>query len=175
MHVLPVFTRIFSVLLALALIVAGAIVVVEVFAAWLGAGWTLLPDDTTSQFEQWHWDDGPVVITIVVVGLVGLVALLIGLWPQPPLTIPVAGQPDVNYERHALEQSIRHQLEGLEGVGKARVRISRHRLRTRIETGRPYQPDEVKARVDALLATVTASRHLELRPDVRLRMHGGAR
>jgi Family of unknown function (DUF6286) len=175
MHFLPVFTRILSVLLALALIVAGVIAVVEVFAAWLGAGWTLLPDAIVSRFQHWHWDDGPVVITIVVVGVVGLVALLVGLWPRPPLTVPVDGQPDVTYERHGLEQSIRRQIEVLDGVAKARVRIDGRRLRTRVETSRRHQPEELKARVDERLASVTSSRHLNLRPDVRLRFPGGTR
>jgi hypothetical protein len=175
MHFVPVFTRIFSVLLALALMVAGVVVVVEVFAAWFGAGWTLLPDDTTSRFEHWHWDDRSVVIAIVVVGAVGLIALLVGLWPQPPLTVPVGGQPEVSYERHALEQSIQHQIEGLDGVAKARVRIDRNRLRTRVATSRRHQPEELKARVDELVASVVSSRHLDLRPEVRLRLPGGAR
>jgi len=175
MHFVPVFTRVFSVLLALALIVAGVVVVVEVVAAWFGAGWTLLPDDTTSRFQLWRWDDRSVVITIIIVGVVGLISILIGVWPRPPLTVPVAGQPDVNYERHALEQSIRHQIEDLDGVTKARVKIDRRRLRTRVETNRRHQPQELKANVDALLAGVTSSRHLELQPDVRLRFPGGTR
>ena len=173
MHLLaPVFTRVFSALLALALIASGIVVVVEVFAAWLGAGWTILPDDTAALFQRWEWNDRPVVVTLVIVAVAGLLALLIGLSQRPPLTVPIEGQPDVSYERHALEQSIRRDVERLDGVTKARVRVARGRLVTRVDTNRRLQPDDVKSRVDGRLHEITTARRISLRPDVRLRAPG---
>lgn len=173
MHLLaPVFTRVFSALLALALIAAGVVVVVEVVAAWLGAGWTILPDDTAALFQRWQWDDRPVVVTLAIVAAVGLLALLIGLARRRPLTVPIDGQPDVSFERHALEQTIRRELERLDGVTKARVHVARDRLVARVDTNRRLQPDEVKSRVDDRLRAVTTARRISLRPDIRLRAPG---
>jgi Family of unknown function (DUF6286) len=115
------------------------------------------------------------VITIVVVAAVGLLAMLIGLSRRPPLTVPIDGKPDVSFERHALEQSIRRELERLDGVAKARVRVARGRLVARIDTNRRLQPDEVRSRVDTRLHDVTTARRISLRPDVRLRAQGVAR
>jgi hypothetical protein len=170
MHILaPVLTRLFSALLALALIAGGVVLIVEVVAAWAGGGWTILPDDTTARFQMWRWNDRSVVETIIVVGAVGLLAVLIAVWPRPPLTVPIAGRTDVSYERHALEQTVRRQLQGLDGVSKARVRADHRRLVARLDTNRQHQPEELRSRAEAVLETIVADRHLELQPTVRLR------
>ena len=169
----PVFTRIFSALLALALITAGVVVLVEVVAAWLGIGWTILPTDTADRFEEWHWDDRAIVVTSAIVLAVGVIALLIGLWRRAPLTIPLDDNADVTFERHALEQSLRRRVEALDGVTTARIRAGKKRLRARVDTNRRHQPEEVKARVETHLAEVAAAQHLDLPRDVQLRYRGG--
>jgi hypothetical protein len=169
----PVFTRIFSALLALALIAAGVVVLVEVVAAWLGIGWTILPTDTAARFEEWHWDDRAIVVTSVIVLAVGVVALLIGLWRRAPLTIPIDDSADVTFERHALEQSLRRRVEALDGVTSARIHAGTKRLRARVDTNRRHRPEEVKARVEDHLAHAAAAQHLDLTRNVQLRYRGG--
>lgn len=169
----PVLARIVSALLALALIAAGAVVLVEVVAAWVGAGWTILPSDTAQRFARWHWDNRPVVITIATVGTVGLAAFLVGVWRRAPLTVPVDAAHDITFERRALEQSLRRRVEDLDGVRKARVVAKRDRLVATVDTNRRYEPDELKRRVETALSERAARQHLALERRVRLRFQGG--
>ncbi|MDX6414080.1 MAG: hypothetical protein QOH23_1490 [Gaiellaceae bacterium] len=171
--VVPVLARIISALLALALIAAGAVVIIEVVAAWVGAGWTILPSDTAQRFARWHWDNRPVVITIMAVGAIGLVAFLVGVWRRAPLTVPVDAAHDITFERRALEQSLRRHIEALDGVRKARVVAKRDRLVATVDTNRRYQPDELKERVEVALAESASRQHLALERRVRLRFQGG--
>jgi hypothetical protein len=138
-------------------------------------GWTVLPGDTTSRLERWHWNDRPVVLTIVVLAAIGVAALFIGLWRRAPLTAPLAGAADVAFERHALEQSLRRRIEALDGVARAKVRTNTSELVARVDTRRRYEPDALKARIDAQLADSMATQHVNLRREVRLRYRGGER
>jgi hypothetical protein len=169
----PVLTRLFSALLAMALIAAGAILLIEVFAAWLGAGWTILPKDTVIRLEHWRWNDRPVVTAVAAVGTVGLAALLVGAWRRAPLTLQMDSEHDVTFERRALEQSLRRHVEAIDGVNKARIAARRDRLIARVETDRRFQPLELKERVDATILEFAERQHIMLAQRVRLRFHGG--
>lgn len=172
-YVVPLLARLFSALLALSLVAAGVIVVVEVAAARLGIGWTILPSDTVQKLRDRAWDDQAVVLTIVAVAVVGLVALLVGLWPRAPLTVPITGIPGASYERYALERSVTRRLEAVDGVTGARVRAGRRRVTARVDTNRRFRPDELRAEVESVLAQTVAERSVALSPRVRLRHPGG--
>jgi hypothetical protein len=169
----PVLTRVFSALLAIALVAVGTVVLVEVCAAWFGAGWTVLPKDTVTRLEHWQWNDRPVVTTIAAVGAVGLVAILVGTWRRAPLTVPMDGEHDVTFERRALEQSLRRHVEAIDGVNRARVVAKRDRIVARVETDRRFQPIELKERVDVTILEVAERQHLLLSRRIRLRFQGG--
>jgi hypothetical protein len=171
--ILPFLTRLVSALFALALIGVGVITIVEVAAAWIGTGPAILPDDSAARLRTLPWDDRTVVITIIVLAALGVIALLIGLWKRPPLSIPVEGHTDVAIERHALEQSIRRRIEHIDGVHHAKVRVGGPSLRADVETRRRHGPEDIKAQIESELAALVAAYHLALQPKVRLRHRGG--
>jgi hypothetical protein len=171
--IVPALARLFSTMLALALTAAGVVVIIEVGAAWLGVGWTVLPTDTAARLEHWHWDDRPVVLTIATVGAIGLVAILIGAWRRPPLTIPIDATHDVTFDRRALERSLGRRLETIDGVNRAHVTVKRDRLLARVDTDRRYHPTELKERVEAVLTEAAERQRIQLGERVRLRYRGG--
>ncbi len=171
--IVPLLTRVLSVLLAVALIGAGAVLMVEVAAAWLGAGWTILPPDTVARASTWQWDDDEIVVAIASVGGVALLALLVGLWRRPPLTIGLEGCEGVAVERYALEGSLRRRLEALDGVSSARVRAGRRRVSAKVDTRRRHEPAQLKNRVEESLAEMVDAQHVGLKSTVRLRSRGG--
>jgi hypothetical protein len=165
----PLFTRLLSALLALALVAAGVILLTEIVAAWLGVGWTILPDDTAAKLQTWHWDSRPVVTTIIIVGLIGLAALVVGLWRQAPLIVPIGDGHEVTFERHALEGSIRRQIQHIDGVTKARIRSTKDKVRVRVDTNRTSQPQLVRGEVEARVNETLQAQHLTLAPEVQVR------
>jgi hypothetical protein len=168
-YAIPLLARVFSVVLAVALIGVGVVALVEIVAAWLDAGWTVLPDDTATELRSLHWDDRSVVVTLIIVGVVGLLALALGLWRRPPLTLAVEGEPDVRVERRALERSAQRHLTAIDGISRARVRATSSRLMARVETTRRTGHDELRAAADATLHSITDQQHIAAQPDVRLR------
>jgi len=171
----PILTRLLSVLLGLALLVAGVVLVVEIIAALLGGDRVVLPDDLTERMQSWRWDDRAVVITALVIGAVGLLALLVGLWPRAPLTIGVDGDADVTLERRAVEHYLRRRVEEIDGVAKARVKVSRSDVTVRAATGRRHDPDSVKRSVQAVAAEAARVQGIVQPVRVRLDSSGGPR
>lgn len=169
---LPVLTRILSALLALALVAAGVVLVVETVASLSGDSWALLPDSTTDNLRTWGWDGQPMVPVLVIVGVVGLVCLLVGLWPRAGLTIPSGSDGDLALDRSSLEQSVRDRVERIDGVSRARVRAGRGRLVAKVDTTRGFQPDQLEPAVKAELDQAVSQHHLALTPRAVIRRTG---
>lgn len=169
----PLLTRLVSALLALGLLAAGTIVIIEICAAWFGAHRVIVPTDLTQRLQRWHWDDRAVVTTIIVVGLVGVIAVAVASWTRPPLLLPLRDDARTSLDRRAFEQSTRRQLERIDGVSKARVRAHKNTLLARIETQRRYRPQDLKTTVEGELARTVTAHHVNLRHQVRLRYRGG--
>jgi hypothetical protein len=152
--VIPASRRLLAVLLAVALAAAGLFLVVEVVAAWIGRGPVLLSDTATSTLRETAWDDEAVVWTASAVGVVGLLCLIAALWPDIPTTV-ASRLGDVEIERRPLEQVLRRELQGVDGVADATVKVRRSRTTARVDTNRMLDTAAVEAASRERLAAVT--------------------
>lgn len=135
--------RALSSLVALSLIAAGVVVVVEVGAAWLGTGPIVLTDTATQTLRRTRWDDATVVWVSVGVGLVGLCCVLVAIVSGAPATVPTTID-GVQLERRPLERVLRVELEALDGVSEARVRAGGRQPHVRIDTNRTIDVADVE-------------------------------
>ena len=81
---MPILRRALALLMAVALVAAGVFLVVEVVAAWVGSDPVLLSDTATTTWRTTAWDDDAVIVSAIVVGIVGLLCLIVALWPDTP-------------------------------------------------------------------------------------------
>lgn len=170
---LPILVRVLAALLALALISAGVVLVVEIVAAWLGTGWALLPDDTGDRLARSRWDERTPVLVFSAITITGLLALAAGLWRRPPLTVPVASDEEIVMERYSLERSVQSRLERLDGVTGARVRVTRRRIAARITSNRALPPEDLRATAADTISSVLDQYHLSLQPQLTVRFRRG--
>ena len=169
----PLFVRLLSTLLALGLVAVGVVAIVEIVSAWLGTGWVILPDDTADRLARTEWDEQVSVLVFGGLGLVGLLAVAGSLWRRPPLTVSLDSEDDIVVERYSLERSLRRQLEALDGVTGARVRVTGRRLFARVACNRALPPDDIETAATDVLASVVSRYRLPLRPQLNVRYRGG--
>jgi hypothetical protein len=132
---MPALRRVLALVMAVALVAAGVFLVVEVVAAWVGSDPVLLSDTATTTWRTTEWDDDAVIVSAIIVGLVGLLCLIVALWPDTPATVPTAVD-DVEVERRPLEVVLKRELERVDGVADAKVKIRGSRTKARVDTNR---------------------------------------
>src|SRR6188472_2868464 len=132
---MPVLRRLLALVVAIALVAAGVFVIVEVVAAWFGSGPVLMSESATTTWRTTAWDDDAVIWTAVIVGLIGVLCLVAALWRDTPTTVP-SRLDDVELERRPLEQVLRRELEAVDGVAGANVKVRRTRTTARVDTNR---------------------------------------
>jgi uncharacterized protein DUF6286 len=157
--------RVLAPLLGLALAAAGALLVIEVVAAWLRP--TLLPDYSgdgvvvpwpawQAVLQELAWRDHPVPVVAIGVGAAGLLLVLVGLLarrsdigldgPDPAITVTTSPR--------VLAQLVGRRVRAAEDVVAAAVTASRRRISVTAQ-GRPGAGPgfdaAVTARVDELL------------------------
>lgn len=172
--VIPAFTRLFSALVALALMALGGLILIEVVANWTGNGFLILPTDWPTQLRSTAWDATIVRNSLLVTLAIGLALLMVAFWRRPPLTVD-SGKNGMRIERHALETSLRRRLDSLDGVSGTRVRIDKSRIRATVDTTRHLTPEAVRDRAVEELAGFCTLHDLDLTPDVTLNATGASR
>ena len=165
---IPILRRVLALVMAAALVTAGVILVAEVVAGWFDAGPVILSDTATTTWRTTGWDDAAVVWTAIIVGIVGLLCLVAALWPDRPTTVPSRLE-HVELERRPLEQTLRRQLQGVDGVADANVRLGRAHAKARVDTNRMLDPHAVE-RASQTRLTETAERlSLPAEPQLTMR------
>jgi hypothetical protein len=154
LFVMPALRRLLALLLAVALVTAGIFLIVEVVAAWFGSGPVLLSDTATTTWRTTAWDDAAVIWTAVIVGVVGLLCLIAALWPDTPTTVPTRLD-DVELERRPLEQVLQRELQTVDGVADASVKVRRTRTTARVDTNRMLDTAAVETASHERLAEAT--------------------
>ena len=127
--------RIVSALCALALVAGGALLAVEAVAALAGVGPALLPEDWVERLRDTFWDETHVARWLWVVLGVGLLALIVALWPRPPATVGTR-RPEYRVERRSLESSLTERLQAVDGVSRAKIRVKRRGVDARLTSTR---------------------------------------
>lgn len=191
-YVAPVLTRLLSALLALALVAAGVVVLVELAAALEGSDRVVVSQAAVDGVGRRHWDDAAVILTLVALAGVGLAAVAAGLWPRPPLLLPSSfpsaatggdvephpgadgpaangGNRSVAVERRSLEHVLGDELRAVEGVTDARVRAGRTRMAARVDANRRLAPPDLDDQVRRVVSGQLARCGLVLDTTVRVR------
>lgn len=189
-YVAPAVARVLSVALALAFVALGVVVLVEVVAALQGADRVVVSQHIVDDLARRRWDDGVVVAGLAGAAVIGLLAVVTGLWPRPPLLLPSLSRPPsedrmvaertdraersgradaVAVERRSLERVLGHDLADLDGVTRARTRAGRSRVTVRVDANRRLAPADLDAQVERLVGSQLARSGLTVVPRVRVR------
>src|SRR6195952_982663 len=171
------FNRILSVLLAVAIAVAGVLVVIEIIAATTDndpvvVKWHGLVDDLAT--NEWK-TAGPRVAAIVLI-LVGLLLLLVALRRGKPATIGLtteAPSVDMTTTRRSLQRSLATTATSVDGITDASVKVKRRKVVVKAravsgvtrEDGRARLSDEMQGRLDRLSLAESKRLKVKVVPD----------
>jgi len=168
--------RLIAVLLATALVVAGAVTAVEVVAARTGhrSGPLLVRYDKAATVLRDHsWQDRSVRLVAAGLVLVGLLLLVAGLWRGPRLIPLSTGDDalDAVTDRATVRRVLERAAGAVEGVLGARAWVYRRRVWVSIRVRpRPRPAAEVEAEVSDVLRTAVDRIGLVDRPRMLLRL-----
>jgi hypothetical protein len=165
---MPVLRRLLALVVAIALVAAGILLIVEVVAAWFGSDPVLMSETATTTWRTTAWDDDAVIWTAVIVGLIGTLCLIAALWPDTPPTVP-SRLDDVELERRPLEHVLRRELQAVDGVAAANVKVRRSRTTVRVDTNRMLDTAAVETASQQRLADATQRLTVPTETAVRLR------
>ncbi len=152
--------RLLAALLSLALIIVGALVVVEVIAQRLGKPPALV---------HWHhafdwakrttWQQGSVRVTCIVLAALSLLLLLAELKRSRPSRLTVRSEEaDTAYTRRGVAATIRTAVGDVDGINHAAVSVSRRKVRVAATTAglQPFTAETLQEP-----ATTAAQRRLD--------------
>lgn len=173
---MTVVNRVLAALLALALLLGGALAATEIVLAQLNRPYLLVPH------RQWAADvrdrtfvDGTVRAVLVALVVIGLLLLLAALRRGRPraLTLPSAGADvHVTATRRSVERTLRDATQRLSGVSSADVKAGRRTVAVTAHTaGR--SPDTVQDQVTAAVAGRLEQLGLDSTLSPRVRVVGG--
>jgi hypothetical protein len=145
-------TRLVSALLALALLVGGLLVALEIGAAALGR-----EDDLVVDWRDWRqdlldtpWEDYTVRVVLAAMVAVGLLLLFLLLARRRPTAVRLADRTDgarADLDRSGLERHLASCLQRVDGVGGVGVRVRGGRARiSAVTPGRDTAPVESSLR-----------------------------
>jgi Family of unknown function (DUF6286) len=146
-------TRLFSALFALALLSAAIVTLLEISAGWVGNNTVVLPHNIAQQLRNHAWDSNASVLATIGFAVLGIIALFVAMRGTRPLTLPCRFAGDTHVERRSLERTITRQLEALDGIQQARVRITNKRLDAMVVSHRQYERDTLSNVAQAHIST----------------------
>jgi copper chaperone CopZ len=164
----PILRRILALVIAVTVVAAGVVLIVEVVAAWFDAGPVLLSDTATATWRTTAWDDPAVVWTAIGIGVVGVLCLVAALWPDTPTTVP-SRLDQVELERRPLEHTLQRQLQAVDGVADAAVSVRRSRATARVDTNRMLDTQAVETASRERLTDATRRLYVTAEPEVTVR------
>jgi hypothetical protein len=171
---MAVLNRLLALLLGLALMAAGALLVVETVAAAVGA--RVLPIDRgalDSRLADLRWTDFPVDVTLGVLLGLGALFLLLQLIPRAPQSLPLApvnGRP-AEIERRSLASVLASRVGDDPQVLRAKAKVKRRSasISARAQPGADTRAvrDRLAETVDDTLQPIQLARRLRPRVSVQ--------
>ena len=167
--------RLLAPLLGLALAAAGALLVIEVVAAWVrpatGSGLLVPWPEWRGTLENLSWDEYPVPAIAVAVAVVGLLLLLIGLLARRSDVVLAAPAEEmtVTTSPRVLARLVGRRVRAGEDVASAAVTASRRRVAVTAQSWADPDPqlrESIAAGVEELLDELP----LQQRPRVTVRV-----
>lgn len=164
------FNRLLGLLMALAVIVAGVLVIIEVVAAQVGQDWVFV------NWPQWErrlrstsWSDARGVFIIAIV--VALLLLLLELLRRAPSMLPVSNGESVQIgvRRRFLERELANTVTGLDGISKAKVSLAPKRLTVTADTNRAV-PKGLRPSIESTVQEEMQRLALAAPPAIRTRL-----
>lgn len=164
-----VLNRLLALVLGIGLVALGAVVTTEVVRANFGRPRWILPYDRMWAYLTSHsWTSPSVRLVFGVVAAVGLVLVVMQLWPRRRRYVPLAGAADgidVVVPRSSLRRAIDAAAVGEEGVRGAAVRLSARRADVRVLSDDPDVVPRVTERVTERLDAIGPEKPVKV--DVR--------
>lgn len=149
------FSRVLAGLIALALVVGGVLLVVEVAVAALSRSPWLVPWDRWWRSAQTQpWSDGDTRLVALLLLALGLLLLLVTLSRWRPVSLALSrepGMPDGDVRRASLESALARHAESVDGVDRASVKVVGSKARVRVDSNR-RDPGDLGARVERQVA-----------------------
>lgn len=162
--------RLLAALLALALAVAGVLLVVEVIAAGFNASPAIVH---WHQWYQWarrtSWDTASVQIICIVIAAVGLLLLLVQLKPRKPRRLVIASEDtDAAFTRRGVAATVKSAVTDVDGISAAKVTVRRRKVTVAATTAglAPYTAQSLSE--PARTAAQSRLSDLELSPAPKL-------
>lgn len=125
--------RVLGALLALALIIGGLLLVVEVVAQRVGSAPVLVRWDSAYTWaNKTTWESNPLRIVLIVMGIVGLVLLIAELKPPSVKRLAVANSADnvdIAYTRRGVAGAVKGAASGVDGVRGATAVVGRRSVK----------------------------------------------
>lgn len=166
---LRVANRILSLLLALALLVAGVLVAVEIVLAALDREpWVIPHDDWYRDARATAWSDGDARVLFAVLLVVGLVLLALELRRRRASAIDLADLTDTAHadlDRRGLQRWLGARLDDVEGATGARAKVGKRTVTVSAST-----PQRDVSDVEGRLERAATERLAELRVAEPLRV-----
>jgi len=168
-----VLNRIVAAVLALALLVGGLLVAVEIVVAGFDhRPWVLPHDKWYRSARTRSWDSAPTRWLLIGLVAAGLLLLLLQLAKRRPTTLPlVPAAVPADLGRRSLERALVRAASRVDGVSSAKARVDGDRAEVVASTNR-RQTAELHPRLCAALDRRVASLSLARPPAVRVKVHG---
>jgi hypothetical protein len=125
--------RVLAAVVALALVVAGVLIVVEVIAARFSAGTVVVHWRVALRWaRRTTWDTSVVQSTCILMAVVGLILVLLELKPRRRRRFKVRSDAsDAAFTRRGVKTAVQTAVDDVDGVGSAAVKVRRRRIRVR--------------------------------------------
>lgn len=125
--------RVLAAVLSVALIAAGALLIIEVIAVRLGSAPALIPwPDIYVWGNDTTWDEAVIRVICITMAVVGAVLLVFELKRPRVRRLAVAGEPegvDIAYTRSGVARAVQGAATGVDGIRSASVRVARRSVR----------------------------------------------
>jgi hypothetical protein len=163
-------TRVVAALLALALLAASLLAVVEIVAAALDRAPVLVPHpDWTEWLLTQYWNDWIVIVALGGLVVLGLLLLLLALRRGKPASLALKSRTegvDVSASRRSVEKSLTAAAARTSGIAGASASVGRRTARVDARTvarSEPEKRDEVESAVRERLDSLGLERRMRTR------------
>ncbi|MEU9014984.1 DUF6286 domain-containing protein [Streptomyces sp. NPDC048479] len=157
-------------LTALVLLAVCVLIAVVTIQLIVGTSPLISYRSVTDALRSTHWNDTAALGAGVAAVLLGLLMVLAALLPGKPTVLPLAGDMDAGVTRRSLRNTLQSTATSVDGISKAKLKLSRRTIVARIRTDRTNTDgltDAVRAALDQRLDQVTPL----TRPAVKIHLH----
>ncbi|HUR22383.1 MAG TPA: DUF6286 domain-containing protein [Acidimicrobiales bacterium] len=165
--------RVLAAVLALALLVGGLVVAVEIVVAGFDRRpWVLPHDDWYRSARLRSWDSAPPRWIFIGLITAGLVLLFIQLARRRPAVLALTpGAVPTDVGRRSLERSLAREARTVDGIAAAKAKIGKEKAEV-IASSNRRQTDDLEPALSQALDRRMAAIGLARPPAVRVKVHG---